>query len=456
MLGIPGRFSRIPTAMLFSVPSALDELAGYVDRFIKLVGRERWFKRADQLDRDQKKSPFRGKVVADYHWLEMAISSQADVFAEEGRLLPELIDEQIVAALNFAATTVEVHTRLSTNGRPVLEGRLRDAIKAENGFAPVYLELDLAQRLMNDGYDVQFADIEGTGQFDLLFSRAEFSGEVECKSLSADAGRQIHRKDFYRYMEAITPALTAHVDLGRQEILVVSLEARLPSSTSDQAPVIQATRSILDDGAPAVVDGPGFKLARQPYGEVLANAPVHDQKAFFEACKNAFGENIHVAGGLSETGGCLVVMRSEREDDTSKPMLEAMRKAASQFTAERPAFIAIQEHDIEPADLMLPHVRRRTAILSYALFGHYGATHVNATYVTGFGAVVMSDGEVGTPAFAVPNPAPKFAISAGDAAPFLAHISDADFAAAIGAPLPATNISFLPIEPSDDVGGDTS
>jgi hypothetical protein len=42
----------------------------------------------------------------------------------------------------------------------VLKGRLRDSIKAKTGFAPLYLELDLAQRLMDGGYDVEFADME--------------------------------------------------------------------------------------------------------------------------------------------------------------------------------------------------------------------------------------------------------------------------------------------------------
>lgn len=152
----------------------------------------------------------------------------------------------------------------------------------------------------------------------------------------------------------------------------------------------------------------------------------------------------------------MIVMRSLREDDTSKPMLEAMRKAASQFSRQRPAFIAIQEHGIEAADLMLPHVRRRAGILSYALFGHYAAAHVNATYITGFGAVVARDGQMGTPAFAIPNPEPAFPISAPDAAPFLVSISDADYAAAIGAPLPAPNISFLPIEVPDGASDDAS
>ncbi len=227
------------------VPADLDSLTPYVVRLLELIGQDRWFKRADHLDAEQRKSPFRWKIVADYHWLEMALSFQAHALAKEGRLLPELADELIIAALNFAATTVEVHARLAPKGKQVLEGRLRAALKADTGFAPVYLEIDLAQRLMDGGYDVEFVDLEGAAQFDLLFSRGAFAGEVECKSLSADAGRQIHRKDFYRFMESISPALIAHMDLKRREVLVLTLEGRLSPNTSEQAALLQATVSAL-------------------------------------------------------------------------------------------------------------------------------------------------------------------------------------------------------------------
>ena len=74
--------------MHLTVPADLDRLAEYVDPFTALVGRERWFRRADQLDAEQRKSPYRWKIVADYHWLEMAVSHQADIFAKKGCLIP--------------------------------------------------------------------------------------------------------------------------------------------------------------------------------------------------------------------------------------------------------------------------------------------------------------------------------------------------------------------------------
>ena len=361
--------------MRVAISSKLPALGAYIPRFLGLVGKERWFKRVDHLDTVQNQSPFQRKIVKDYHWLEMAISFQSDVVAKEGRLRPELTDALHLTALNFIATTVEVHAQLSQVGQRNLVGRLRDGLQAETGYASLYLELDLAQRLMDEGFDVDFVDMESTAHFDLLFRRGAFTGEVECKSLSTDAGRQIHRKDFYRFMEALSPALEAHRTLCQPEVLLITLERRFSSRLSDQEALRAATRTVLEDRAQHTFAGHGFELERRDFNAAQFGASLSDAGAFYSACSAAFGPNPHVAGGLTEVAGCLVVMRSKRADDTSKPVLEAMRKASGQFSGHRPAFIAIQMHGIEPADLMLPQIRRRAGILSYALYSHYGGSH---------------------------------------------------------------------------------
>ena len=430
--------------MRFNVFSDLERLASYIPHFFRLVDRDRWYRRVEQLNADRESSPYLWKIVSDYHWLEMAVSHQADILAKEGRLLPDRVDTLALVALQFAGAIVEINARLPEGAQRQLEGRLRDGLKAESGFAALYLEVDLALRLMAEGYEVRFPDLEGSANYDIEFSRNGFVGEVECKSLSADAGRNIHRKDFYRFLQALSPQLKAHVDLERQEILVITLKKRLSSNVYKQAELRRATVAMIGAKAPSSMRRAGFRIERRDYNECLGSAPRDDERAFYRFCEDAFGPNLHIAGGVTETGGCLVVMHCEREDDTSKPWLDAMRKAASQFSGHHPGFIAVQFQDITAADLMLPHLRRRAGILSYALFGHYGADHVNATYVCGFTAVVDKEGHRGTPAFAIPNPKPRFPIDFGQAAPFLVGISDVDFAAAIGAPLPQPNISYIP------------
>lgn len=248
-------------------------------------------------------------------------------------------------------------------------------------------------------------------------------------------------------MESIGPALTQRVEMKHREVLIVTLDSRLSANLAEQRDLVEGCETCLLAEAPATVHGIGFNVVRRPIGNLLDGVRLHDWKSLYQIFKKEFGANIHVSGAQGEDFACILVMRSKREDDTSKPMLEAMRKAAMQFTAMRPAFIAIQEHGIEAADLMLPHIRRRAAILSYALFGHYGASHVNATYVSGFGAIVLRDGAVGTPAFSIGNPDPKFSIEPGDAEAFFGHLSDQQYADLIGAPLPAPNISLLSFDP---------
>ena len=58
--------------MRLAMSSTLAALGGYIPRFVGIVGEERWFKRVDHLDSEQRQSPFRWKIVKDYHWLEPA------------------------------------------------------------------------------------------------------------------------------------------------------------------------------------------------------------------------------------------------------------------------------------------------------------------------------------------------------------------------------------------------
>src|SRR4029077_17856545 len=90
--------------------------------FFDLAGQARWRKRAVQLSEEAVSSPFNGKIVADYHWLELALSGQIIVNEAVGRVLPEHLNIESISALYFAQTVVEVHRRLSAYGRNVLEG----------------------------------------------------------------------------------------------------------------------------------------------------------------------------------------------------------------------------------------------------------------------------------------------------------------------------------------------
>ena len=407
--------------------------------FMEVVGL-RWSKRIDQLDAEQRRSPYLWKIVADYHWLEIAISDCARIRGRQTGV-PES-NALIGAALRFVAGFVEVRDRVSDRAQKELDGRLRDGLNGDSGFPGLYLEVETALKLMAAGYDVTFADLAQSGRHDLDFSTDGFVGEVECKSISLDSGRRIRRKDFYRLVASMESMLTAHERDGLG-VIVVTLKGRLSANEASSARLREAVGRVLRKGAPRMTHGRGYRVEWRDYGECFDTPLPLDRRSMYSLCEEVFGRNVHVAGALSAST-CLVVMRSEREDDTSKPWLEAMRKAATQLSGDRPGFIVVQLNDVPTEDLLLRDLRRRAGILSYGLFGQYGADHVNATQVCGYGALVAGKEEYGTPAFGVPNPKPKYSVDSSLAVPFLEGISDADFADALGVARPGIEISNIP------------
>ena len=412
--------------MHFNPSRTRDDLETYFPAFLDLCGGTRWWKRVDQLDNEGGKSPFLLKIMSDHHWLEFELSAQIAFWQEHGRLLPGEISPRSMAALLFAGMVVETHKEIGSAARKNLLGRLRDSLKRD--FAGLYFEMDVAAELINQGFDVEFPDFEGTGAPDIRFGNGTIVGEVECKSLSADAGRKIHRKDFYRFIDALGSNITDYALSSSQSILVITLDDRLSPNTTSQRPLRRAASRVLIEAGITQLTGPNFQIELEPYERHFGRANFENSKEFYAACYEAFGSNCHVSGAMSETGGCLVVVRSRREDDPSKPQLEVVKKAASQLSGDYPGFVALQFEDIEPPNLTLPHFRRRAALLANVVFHSNECSHLAGVYHTAYG--LYSEGGLPVkPAFVCWNP--SWAGTA-DGLPFRAGVSNSEFAFALG------------------------
>jgi len=198
-----------------------------------------------------------------------------------------------------------------------------------------------------------------------------------------------------------------------------------------QQQICAAIRSILNDGSIDTLEGSFFSIQRDEFGQSLELAR-NDAREFYKACVDAYGQNIHVAGPMPDQGRCVVVMRCILEDDTSKPWLEAMEKASTQFSRTRPGFIAVQFNDLAPQDLMSPSLRRRAAILANAIFRREGASHVAATFHCPYRGLVSAPGGVGAPAFSVQNLECAFSIEVTEYSALLGSMRDEEFTRLIG------------------------
>ena len=413
--------------MHFNLPRTIDDLATCFPEFIDICGGARWRNRVDHLYNEGNRSPFQARIMSDHHWLELELSTQITIWQEHGRLLPGEVFPRSMAALLFAGMVVETHKRLVRAGRNNLLGRVRDALK--KGFAGLYLELDVALGLMDQGYDVEFPDLEGMGAYDLRFGNRSIIGEVECKSLSADAGRKIHRKDFYRFIDALKIGIADCMKNSSRTVLTITLDDRLSPDTASQRALRTAALRVLKEDRVTKCIGANFQIEREPYEQRFARVNFADSKELYAACSDLFGANCHASGAMNEIGGCLVVVRSRQEDDHSKPQLEALKKATSQLSGDHPGFIALQFEEIEPPDLTLPHVKRRAAILANAVFHSKESSHLAAVYHTAYGGLHPAEGLLAKPAFVCWNP--RWTGTA-DGLPFRAGITNSEFALCLG------------------------
>lgn len=433
--------------MIVEHKTDLRNLEACIPRFLELVGTERWERRTAQLSKAAIDSPIQTKIVADYHSLEAILSIHIRVCESDDIATPRQVTVELFSVLLFLQTVLSVHSRLSPTGRTILEGRLRSALKAESGFGPLYVEMSLARRLFDAGYEVEFSDMEGLAQFDLRFWKGNVQGEVECKSLSFDAGRKIHRKDFYRFIDTICDLLVSRATAGSKEVLVVTLHDRMPAALDQQRALNQTVKEVLSRSAHARIEGDFFAVTLQALDPRLELAWPPDPDELHRLCKEIYGNNCHVSGPIGPDGACLVIVRSQKEDDTSAPILNAMKKATSQFSRTRPAFVAVQFEDIEPSDLLSRPLRRRVGLLSNLLFHRPDTSHLAATYFCAYLGLVESRSAliIGEPAFAIQNPMSKTPLVAADYAPFLGHIPDMEFAQLLGEPLPTESITNIPL-----------
>ena len=188
------------------------DLPAALEKFVRIAGWSTWSKRLDWLEKEARRESGMRHFWAERCALELAFASVWRRYRTTRRLpRVDSMAPEAVRFLGFATEVVRCHDRLGQRGRKRLKGMLRDATNKDDGLAPLAHEMFIARHLTSCGYDVAFHDLEGGSGFDLLASKAGVSVEIECKHISGDIGRQIHRKEFYRFGDRVTPRMLGHL-----------------------------------------------------------------------------------------------------------------------------------------------------------------------------------------------------------------------------------------------------
>lgn len=344
--------------MRFPIDVHDTEVPQLLDGLTQITGIEPWKRRFEWLQREAAGNPLMEEWLRErcsIEWTFSEVLRSQPLMPRRPFRVENMAQYELVA---FAAGTVRSYERLSERGRRRLRGVLLDGLKEDKGLSSVQHEITTAVHLMSRGFDVEFHDMEHGGGFDFVARKQGIEIEVECKMFSADLGRKIHRRRSATLCKALESVLAqTYGSASAGMIVTVTIPDRLTPSPEQHGGIEQTLRAGLLSGD---------ALTRTEHCEVRVLDFAIDTSPFNRAPEELSHKAVQhfVWERTGRSNSTLIIvfspgrraivlsLDSQKSDDVLKGMRHQLREAAKgQFTKTRPAFLAVQLHDLTAAQL---------------------------------------------------------------------------------------------------------
>ncbi len=331
--------------------------------------------------------------LGDYLRSEYAIAYQLDhlriLVARFGTVPHEACnDPSIFPSLAFAAQVLAVLERSTVKQAKAFVKRVRTAFSSSENMHGLRLELQAATHFARRGQRVVWHRVNNGGSFDLLIEDLGPSGlEVECKSISANKGRRIHRRDALEFWGELWRDVAGVAQNLRSGLAVVlTVQYRLPEDAEERVALAREVVARIMAGSGATLGG-GAEVRIEPFDpDKIKAAKDRGTEELREAIDAATGTaNREAAVYGTPTGGMLVfVMQSAVEDDVLDQVFATLDDSAvRQFTRKRGALFWVALQGIDADQLLSVHEQDRdsgeqpTALrLGVSSFLHRAPDHI--------------------------------------------------------------------------------
>ena len=202
-------------------------------RFRKVIDERYWLKRISSIKADIRGHPYLAEYLADENAIAFAFAQCSNLLDRYGRIpMQEAENRDLYPAIGLAAQVLSIMDHSSSKEAEKLAHRIRGAFKNPDDMRAIQMEIMAATHFVLRGNSISWPEMEGTrtGTFDLLVKDLGSNGlEIECKSISGDKGRKIHRREALDFHHLVKPGLQAWSKSLQTGISVVlTLSDRLP------------------------------------------------------------------------------------------------------------------------------------------------------------------------------------------------------------------------------------
>lgn len=335
------------------------EFPALLTRFISITSWSVWKKRIETIDRNIADNPLQSEFYTERHALELELSRTLATKRRTGQVYDKISSHQQFKFYSFVAMFARVHQRLENGAKFRLERNLFGALKGDNTLHYIQHELDSVAHLMSQGFDVTFNDLENEGGFDFLAERDGKEIEFECKTISADIGRKIHKKRLVQLGSRLAPMVSQFLDASHGGYLIkITVPKRLYGTSEFQNSIVEAVERSLtrsenkfDGPEPCEVTVREFDLNETPFLLEPTEGIARDE---MELAFERLGLKPDPQAILAYRPGkvaTVIVVESREKDEVLASVMEQAKKAADQFSTQRPAVISIRLLDLSPPQI---------------------------------------------------------------------------------------------------------
>jgi hypothetical protein len=342
--------------MRISIAVNEDELPERFRQVFKIVSEEAWRRRAADLSGRERQNPHLDDYFDERYPIERFLDRAMAHWSQRSRLPPVRGPDggRYYQLYSFIHILSSVYPCLSPIGQLRVHGYLRHGLQSDVGLAAFAHELAVAVHLWSAGFDVEFTDIEERARFDILATKDGLHLEVDCKTVSADVGRQIHRRRALELWHRINPVLARLLKTGGGRTVDIVLPGRLHGTEAYVNAVAKVVSDAIDQGKSlSVADTADVSLGEFDLHEpaFLTTEPSQALESVVERLGRVNREVVCL-GSRQEHAAVVAIISSREPDKVADGIYRALKgSAAAQFSGTNPVLLATNLLDVTPNQL---------------------------------------------------------------------------------------------------------
>ena len=316
-----------------------------IEQLVMFVGPDVWTARIADIAARSAASNRLGCVIRQTHALELALERLRSRESAKASA-PSVAEQKLHEILVEVVSAIE---RLNAVGAERLRARLRAGLSADRSLVDIFHLFRTAALHQARGFSLSFTGLEEGTPYDFLLSRDGVEMECVCETISAEAGRDVHRRAWAQFCDRVEGQMKPWLGTrpGRY-LLKMTLARGLRDGRPELIDGLHARVLAMLEGGTRLDQDEAAVLRVEPLA-VSGNSPTIE--SLMTRLRREFGPEAHLSVSASADGVWAMAARAGRRNEVAAVIRAHLdRLAPGRVSGSRPAILSLFVEDVDRAE----------------------------------------------------------------------------------------------------------